>query len=192
MSHWLGKIIELLSADTADLRELALIAGGNPLVFYRGIDPKDLDLSGQDLRGIEFKNVNQDYINIIKQKQPKEQRLCMLLDSIIQNRSSGLKIIEMYGQSNSGYEHLSIGELYRALSLELETKKVDNISLVRAMRRPLSHQLGKSRVQLLYYMAKYLAKYPEINTYIRKSWAKSTSRDFDSYRHEIESFLVQK
>jgi hypothetical protein len=38
MKHWLQTVITLLEADTADLRELARIAGGNPKIFYRGIN----------------------------------------------------------------------------------------------------------------------------------------------------------
>lgn len=54
MPHWLKKIATLLQAETADLRELARIAGANPKTFYRGIKLEDLDVSGQNLDGMGF------------------------------------------------------------------------------------------------------------------------------------------
>ena len=53
--HWLAKAIEILQADTLDLRTLAILAGGNPTVFYRGADLTNADLRGQDLRDMSFK-----------------------------------------------------------------------------------------------------------------------------------------
>jgi hypothetical protein len=58
MSHWLQKVVAILKAETADLRELAHLAGGNPETFYRGAKMDGVDLSGQDLRGMEFTNLD--------------------------------------------------------------------------------------------------------------------------------------
>jgi tetratricopeptide (TPR) repeat protein len=52
--HWLGKVRLILEADTADLRELALLAGANPKTFYVGARLKGVDVRGQDLRGMKF------------------------------------------------------------------------------------------------------------------------------------------
>lgn len=54
MAHWLDKVVALLQAETADLRELAIIAGGNPKTFYRGASLDDVDLSDQDVRGMNL------------------------------------------------------------------------------------------------------------------------------------------
>lgn len=49
---WQETVLELLCADTRDLRELALLAGADPATFYLGARLKGADLSGQDLRGV--------------------------------------------------------------------------------------------------------------------------------------------
>ena len=54
MSHWLDKVIVLLEADTSSLRELALLAGGDPRSFYLGSKMEDVDWSNQDLQGMLF------------------------------------------------------------------------------------------------------------------------------------------
>jgi tetratricopeptide (TPR) repeat protein len=55
MEHWLSIALRILEADTADLRKLARIAGGNPKTFYRGTRLTDVDVTGQDIDGMEFK-----------------------------------------------------------------------------------------------------------------------------------------
>ncbi len=52
--HWLEGVEAVLRATTGDLRELAIVAGGNPANFYIGTDLTGVDISGQDLRGMKF------------------------------------------------------------------------------------------------------------------------------------------
>lgn len=52
-----GTLEKLLTADTTDLRELAILAKFNPNTFYRYTDLSDIDISGQDLTGMQFKSV---------------------------------------------------------------------------------------------------------------------------------------
>lgn len=189
MAHRLDKVIVLLCADTADLRELALIAGRDPRTFYHGIDPEDLDLAGQDVEGIEFTDITFERIEEIRRARAKGERLAMLIDMILQDRSRGLEIIERYAADVSAYANRSLNELRNALKKETDKSRIDNVSLVRAIRRPLSHQLGDSRASLLYHLAKHLSKYPDIKLYLRKSWAKSSSREFDRYRQQISKLL---
>jgi hypothetical protein len=56
--HWLNVVVDLLMADTIDLRQLARIAGRSPERFYRGADLRGADLRGQDLRGIDLDGAN--------------------------------------------------------------------------------------------------------------------------------------
>lgn len=56
MSHWLQTVIDLLEAETSNLRELAILAGADPRTFYVGVKLEDLDIRGQDLRGMTFTN----------------------------------------------------------------------------------------------------------------------------------------
>jgi formylglycine-generating enzyme required for sulfatase activity len=48
MAHWLDKVVEILKAETADLRELARIAGYDPADFYRGTDMEGADFRDFD------------------------------------------------------------------------------------------------------------------------------------------------
>jgi urease gamma subunit len=50
--HWLAGVEAVLAAETGDLRELAILAGGDPQTFYIGTPLAGADLRGQDLRGM--------------------------------------------------------------------------------------------------------------------------------------------
>jgi hypothetical protein len=189
MKHWLEKVVELLNANTADLRELAIIAGGNPKNFYHGIDPDELDLVGQDIDGIEFENKTADEITEIRSKRSKEERIVLLLDRILQSRTESVQIIDNY-VDNSIYANMALVEIRKELLREVVTgRKVKNVSLIRALRRPLNHQLADSRVNLMYYMSKHLSKYPDIRMYLQRSYRRYTSERIDRYRPDIENFL---
>jgi len=58
MPHWLEKALHLIEADTHDLRELAILAGGDPRTFYLDTSLDGADLRGQDLRGMKFSNLD--------------------------------------------------------------------------------------------------------------------------------------
>jgi hypothetical protein len=62
--HWLSRVEEVLSADTADLRQLAEIAGCDPRTFYVGQDLSECDLAGQDLRCMDLSGSNINISNL--------------------------------------------------------------------------------------------------------------------------------
>ena len=142
MEHWLDKVVALLQADTADLRELARMAGGNPKTFYRGINPRELDLEGQNIEGMDFAPVHEtsddgysglfvplnseesfliaidDLIHAIRRVGRQEERLALLLKLILENRSVGVSIIGAYGRDKAKYANRVLAELGRALEDE--------------------------------------------------------------------------
>lgn len=58
MITWEEKIEKIISCSTGDLRELANIAGQDPITFYRYQDLSMCDLRGQDLRGMDLTGTN--------------------------------------------------------------------------------------------------------------------------------------
>lgn len=64
MSHWLDKLVDILSADTVDLRELAEIAGFDPKFFYIGTDISGADIRGQNLEGMKFSNFQLSQVKV--------------------------------------------------------------------------------------------------------------------------------
>ena len=136
MTHWTSKIIDLLEADTADLRELAIIAGGDPKTFYLGVDMRGVDVRGQDLRGMVFsptaytemlwdKETNfsdedldndeneqklysdvQESCNIIKNISKHEERFACLLNLCINNSDQKNDICNYYDDKSIYVEEM--------------------------------------------------------------------------------------
>ncbi len=56
------KVLDILSADTDDIRELAKIAGANPKTFFVGADFSSIEIKPNELEGFELRNaVFKDY-----------------------------------------------------------------------------------------------------------------------------------
>jgi len=64
VTHWLDKVVEILNADTNDLRQLARIAGYNPKNFYRWTSMDGADLRGQDLTGMKFARLDLSKVKV--------------------------------------------------------------------------------------------------------------------------------
>jgi hypothetical protein len=219
MVHWLDKIVALMRADTADLRELARIAGGNPKTFYRGIKLEDLDLDGQNVEGMEFGSPTtdgflgllidiskdeslfvsiDDLINAIRKIGRQEERLVLLLKLILENRNLGAWIIETYGLDKAKYARRALADLRKTLEDEnaqmslfetIPIKRVSEDILVHIIQHPFSRGMPDSRAAILYFMTMHLSGYPKINDFLRSRLQSTHSIFLDSYRKEMEKSL---
>jgi len=219
MGHWLDKVIALLQADTANLRELARIAGSDPKTFYRGIQIDDLDLDGQNIEGMEFgspsvegrlelfagvdKNGSvsvaiDDLIGAIKNVGRQEERLVLLLRLILENRNFGGWIIETYGSDKAKYARYALAELRKTLEHEsaqmplfetIPTKRLSEDVLANIIQYPFSRGMPSNRAAMLHYMAMHLADYPKINDFLRSRLQSTSSIFLDPHRKEIQKFL---
>lgn len=60
----IAKVVDLLIADTSNLKELALLSGRDIFDFYNGADLSNLDLSGQNLTGMNFERADLRFSNL--------------------------------------------------------------------------------------------------------------------------------
>ena len=209
MTHWLSKVMLVLQANTADLRELAKIAGGDLKTFYRGVRPEDLDLVGQNLEGIEFSEpsppaaANPQQLNFsfpenqrgeltpsqiaskIKRAVRQEERAALLLSVFLVERELGMQIIEFYGNDKAKLTNSVLGVLKEIAEIELlENKRFTNLYIARKVSGRFARTVEK-RAILAYFMAKYLHHYPDINVWLRRksvSWLSSEAqREFETY-----------
>jgi hypothetical protein len=58
MTHWLDGVAEIFSANTGNLRELAVLSGIDPRYCYAHQDLSGCDLRGQDLTDMQFPGCN--------------------------------------------------------------------------------------------------------------------------------------
>jgi hypothetical protein len=222
MPYWLDKVVQILQADTDDLRELAKLAGANPQTFYRGINPADLDLNGQDITGMEFsgdlagRSKTLDHFKLVLDSNDRhgeaikiiqevhhvgkqEERMAILLDLILRNPNDAPLLIELYDKDRAKYANLVL----KQIEVEIKTSalggtlfegeqrrpRMNAMQLARILNRPFSRGMPMNRAWLLYYMAKYLSKYPDINKYLRMRLTTTQSIFVNPYRREILQFL---
>ena len=208
MPHWLDKVVVLLQAETADLRELARIAGANPKTFYRGIDLKDLDLDGQDIEGMEFSSPphRQDITGYqldldlyfpddihrpenaaarIKSMPRQEQRAAMFLGEFLRNRSRALQIIEKYTNDKAQLTNSVLNVLRDIWIKELQGKKFTDLQIARKASGCFSKAEDK-RAILAYHFAKHLPLTLEIRKWLR---GKSLGKLSEQQRKEFDQIV---
>jgi hypothetical protein len=218
MPHWLQKVIDLFQADTIDLRELAVLAGGDPKIFYRGISLSDVETEGQNLEGMEFGQEERSFqlelfvdddskapaveiARSLHQIGRQEERLAILLDLILRNPKEAISLIDLYSADRAKYANrvlkqikieLGVSGLQRTLFAE-ETvpRKLNAVQLARIVSRPFSRGMPNNRGALLYYMAKHLYKYPDVNSFLRTKIANTRSVYIEPYKKEILGLLDQ-
>jgi len=168
MAHWLEKVVTLLKAETADLRELAYLAGGDPKIFYRGVDLNDLDVEGQNLDGMEFSSPVKSFEGdlaltgpareaalSIKTARRQEQRAAMILAEFLQDRSRGRRIIEQYARDKAAGANGVIRVLKGVLRDEASGKELSNLQIARKVSGVFRRAEDKRHI-VTYYLAKYL------------------------------------
>lgn len=208
MPHWLDRVILLLRANTANLRELARIAGADPRTFYRGIDPAHLDLTGQNIEGMEFSpptrasrlegeqlQLDLDFrphelrpeqvAHVIKRAPRQEERATLLLAEFLQDRSRGMKILKSYVRDKAQLTNDVVQLLIEIQSLEATGKRFSNLQIARRVSGRFAKAEDK-RVVLAYFFARHLRTYPEIINWLRRKSVAKLSRE---RREEFSYYL---
>ena len=107
----MDNVVDLLAADITHLRDLAILAGGDPKVFYRGASLNGTNLCGQDLRGMEFTTLDQGNILVDENTE---------LDPQYQDDFERLLASSAASYVEQGDAHFGNGEL--ALAKEMYSK----------------------------------------------------------------------
>lgn len=208
MSHWLDKVVSLLQAETADLRELAQIAGGDPRIFYRGINPAELDLANQDIQGMEFSSTIDQSTHIgqlelqllseadqqtarntvirIKTARRQEERAALLLAEFLRDRSHALQIIDSYVKDDAQVTHSVLSVLREVHFREMEGKRFTNLQIARKVSGRFRRAEDK-RSLVAYFFAKHLREFPELRPWLRtKSLARLSGEQQDEFNRFLE------
>jgi hypothetical protein len=202
MAHWLETVVKLLLASTNDLRELARIAGADPKTFYIGIDPRTLDTTDQDISDMEFSRseeiassfqtftieTRQVIAKKIRKTARQEERIAMILDMIVQDRPYGLAILEEYKSDRAKFATYALDQI-RTLFTDMHVDTKDEYVVAGLIPRLFSYTYPLNRGRLLYFLARYLAKYPQINQAIARCLNRTASMFVEEYRSRINQLL---
>lgn len=197
MAHWLDKVLELLSAETADLKELASIAGADHRTFYIGIDPQSLDLDGQDIEGIVFSEEatfegeqRQRFLRQIYAAKRQEERVVLLLKELLDGLSSRDEIAKAF-PATTRFEKRGIQEMRRQAGLFDATSRSGKIIAITTMANRF-YQLSftERKGLLLYFFAKHLGYVPQIREFVERKLSKSVSGHVLSFESEIQQALA--
>jgi hypothetical protein len=128
----------------------------------------------------------------------QEERVAILLDLILRNPDDALLLINLYSKDRAKYANRVLKQIETevrsnrqgdTLFQEEKGRRLNAIQLARIINRPFSRGMPNNRAALLYYMAKHLARYPDINKYLREKITDTRSIFIVPLRSEIIGFL---
>jgi len=134
----------------------------------------------------------------IQSASKQEERLAILLGTILENQTVGRHILKLYPSDKAKYAGLVLKDLSEALSIHVAGQlplgppyppSISATDLARIVQRPFSRGMPANRVLLLYFMAKHLAKYPAINKFVREKLDRTRTIFMEPYRSEIDRYL---
>lgn len=191
MQHWSYTIIKILEADTINLRDLAVIAGGNPIDFYVGTSINGVDVTNQDLRGMKFTHVDTSKIHknnntifdpdaipendsviieklkAIKLRSHHEERLAMIMELVLSNPQKTELIEKTYTDRSSIARNMISSFI---LSVKMYKKhRESHINLITSsfVHKNLMKKYQFNTERYAIYIAKYLGHIPEIEKTIK-------------------------
>ncbi len=183
-------VVTLIESDTSDLRELCRIAGGDPATFYRGTDINDLDLSETDREFLQNAQIS-DAISRVKRAVRQEERVALLIEQILENREIGLCALLQYSGERAKFAQHASSLIRQSFNSREKDSSNDFLTAAALVRRLFTDVFPYNTGTLLFYLAKHLGKYPQVNTAIRATLARTGSMFVEQWRDEIEKALKE-
>ncbi len=136
----------------------------------------------------------------IKSTGRQEERIAILIDEILKNRQVGISALSRYPRDRAKLANWALHELRtRLLSQEQEQRsplfgvQISDENLVASMvPQFFTRQYPLARGELLFYLAKHLAKWPTVNAAIQRSLDRTASIFVNYYRKQIEELLSKE
>ncbi|HEY4343904.1 MAG TPA: hypothetical protein VGN05_06145 [Parvibaculum sp.] len=165
------------------------------------VDQADLfGNSGIDLTIQQDRNVD-EALSLISRTGQQEERLAILLDTILGSRTTGKQLLKHYSSDRAQYADAAIKEIISALDNPFTYQKKQTQVELSDNERPsaetlidiplqgFSHGMPKNRALLFYYLSKHLGKYPNARKALRARYLARYSIYFRPYENEIRKFL---
>ena len=128
--HWLNGVLDLLNAETTNLRELAKLANADPRTFYLGANLEGVNISGQDLRGMRFSEAELGRVIANRATKLDDDLVPWLGVYVAESNSKDLSFLEWALDWNKRWQQLLDDEPREALADEatekLTTHEPDN------------------------------------------------------------------
>jgi hypothetical protein len=151
------------------------------------LDPLSFDVKPDN--AVQTERVSK-VLNQIKVTGRQEERIAILVDAILQHRDVGLSALIQYGNDRAKLANWAIQEMRGRLGgFGHESPKLDEAAIAEFIPRLFNNHYTLSRGELLFYLAKHLAKWPTVNAALRRTLDRTASVFVGNYRKKIEELL---
>lgn len=130
-------------------------------------------------------------LNRIRRARRQEERLALLLATILEDRDTGLSLLRQYRHDRAQATDKALVELRDAMLTTAGDGQADELIVAKLIPRFFTVQYPLSRGKLLAHLARHLARWPHVNDAIAASTRRTRSVFVDNFRQEIEHLLSE-
>jgi hypothetical protein len=128
-----------------------------------------------------------ELLSLVRQTGRQEERIALLMAAILSNPAVGKSALLQYQRDRAKVATWAITELRKTF---VDTSWPSDEKIIAALvPRLLTKQWPMARAELLFFLAKHLGEWPQINAAINKALQKTRSIFVDLRRKEIEYIL---
>jgi hypothetical protein len=127
-------------------------------------------------------------ISAVELSPRQEERVALLMRSVMVYPTVGAEAIHQY-RDQAAFANKALEYLRQRLKMEQASESERGLILARAVPRLYTDSYPLQRGKLLYYLSVHLRDFPEIRDAILTALDRSTARDVEMYREDIERVL---
>jgi hypothetical protein len=120
----------------------------------------------------------------------QEERIAILADAILQSRESGIAALIAYNRDRGAVANWALDEFRSKLINGSSVRQSDEHIVADMIPRLFTNEYPLNRGDLLFFLAKHLAKWPAVNIAIRSVLSRTKSFVVNQQRKQIERFLT--
>jgi hypothetical protein len=151
---------------------------------------REFEISPSDKKiSVTIESMEKSYLNTISNTQRQEERIAIIIDSLIQDRDIGISMLTESSRDRAKYTREIASELLSILNTREPSSFITDLEIVKLVRKKFAKGMPSNRNALLYYLSKHLCKYPEINSYLRMATDRSESIFLADQKKDIYLFL---
>jgi len=152
--------------------------------------PKPAKVDEGDVHdALEVQRKVEDFLGVIRRTGRQEERIALLMSAILNDPTVGKTALLQYKSDRAKTAAWALKEFRKAF---IDTKwSSDEQVMAMLVPKLFTQHWPMTRGDLLFFLAKHLGKWPQLNQSIRRSLSKTHSIFVDSHRREIEDALAR-
>jgi hypothetical protein len=128
-------------------------------------------------------------LHTLRRASRQEERIAILLDTLLRDREAGEHLLSVYSGDRAKYANAVVRQLRKTLSSPNKAPEQHDAALVEIALRAFSRGMPLNRVQLLYYLSRYLGTRPTVKQLLVRRYLRMSTSFLRPFEADIRDSL---